>query len=307
MQLSIIIVNYKTPELTLRCVERVVATISETKDYEIIIVDNHSEDNSEELIVGRFPQVIWINNPVNEGFGRANNLAIRRAKGDYLLLLNSDVEVLPGTIDKSLGYIQTNITIGVLGCKLLNEDGSEQKSLFAIASFRQLLNQNLFIDKFFRLKDKANYAIMGSFMLIPQRVMEEVEGFDPDFFMYSEELELCYRILKKGFIIEQWDVAKAIHAHGASSDSYWSTLQKVLSTGLLYFKVHGFMGYLAYHTIWFFNGLTNFFLMWWLDAVYRKSYFLEQKAYFANTFNYFTIPFLFNRNKGNGKRMLKRG
>jgi len=306
MDLSIIIVNYKTPELTLQCIESIKNSAYQSVDYEIIVVDNHSEDNSQALLTNYFSDVVWINNPVNEGFGRANNKGINQTKGEYILLMNSDIIVLPNAIEKCMEHIKQENTIGALGCQLLNENGGVQKSWFNVAGYSEMLNRNLFIDKFFRLEDKGEKAIMGSFLLFPRNVLQKTGLFDPDFFMYCEELELGHRILKAGFKIEQNTDVSVIHKHGASSNPSWATRQKLLSTALLFYKVHGFWGYLLYHSISILNSITNFLLMWFIEKPYRIDYFSAQKAYFSNTFYYFSIPFLFNRNLGNGKRMLKR-
>jgi len=308
MHLTIIIINYKTTNLVIKCISSIKNTLGDLIDSEVLIVDNNSQDNSEEIITKVFPEVIWINNPTNEGFGRANNIGIKAAKGEYVLLLNSDVIVLPGTIEKCLEALKEDQQIGVLGCKLLNEDGSEQKSTFTIASFAHLLNQNLLIDKLFKLKEPKDQAIMGSFMLFPKKVLDEVGGFDPDFFMYSEELELCNRVLKAGYKIEQENSVAVIHEHGGSTlNKTWSIQQRFLSNALLFYKIHGFCGYFAYHGIYITNIITNFSLMWFLDSNYRKSFFTESKLYFSNCFYYIAIPLKFKRRMENGKRILKRG
>lgn len=295
MQFSIIIVNYKTPNLTLRCVESIIVTVDANIPYEIIVIDNNSQDNSETLVKSKFNNVIWINNSINEGFGRANNIGIKKAKGEYVLLVNSDIVVLPNTIEACLQTIKVDSAIGVLGCNLLNEDGSVQKSQFSIASFTHLLNQNLLVDKFLNLIEPKQKAIMGSFMLIPKKVLNVVGLFDPDFFMYCEELELCNRILKGGYKIEQTREVSVIHAHGASSNQEWSQKQKLLSNALLYFKIHGFIGYSLYHFIWIVNTLINLLFMCFIDNEYQKNLLKERNAYYYNFLKYITVPFLYSK------------
>lgn len=306
LALSIIIVNYKTPHLLLRCIDSVKNTIGNIT-HEVIVIDNYSQDNSEDLILRKFNDIVWINNSSNEGFGRANNIGIKKAKGEYILLLNSDIILLPKTIEHCLNAIRVDDRIGILGCNLLNEDGSIQKAHFSIASFSYLLNQNLIIDKFFRLKEPKHNAIMGSFMLFPKKILNEVGLFDPDFFMYCEELDLCHRIIKAGYEIKQEKEVSVIHKHGGSSSNQeWGIRQRYLSNALLFYKIKGLWGYLFYLFISLLNTATNFIAMWFLDHNFRKAFLSSQKAFYKNSFYYFSIPIFYKQNIGNGKRLLKR-
>ncbi|MBS4014676.1 MAG: glycosyltransferase family 2 protein [Bacteroidetes bacterium] len=291
--LSVIIINYKTPDLLLRCINSI--KLPKSIPNEIIVIDNASNDDSKQIVTNQFPNIIWIQNPINEGFGRANNIGVSIAKGEYLLLLNSDMILQENTILCCLQEVKKHPQIGVLGCKLLNEDGSFQKSMFSVASFRKLIDQNLIFNYFLPLKKEKEDAVMGSFMMIPKKVFQEVGGFDPDFFMYSEELELCHRISKAGYKIYYFDKATAIHKHGGSiSNKSWGNKQRYLSNALLFYKVRGLFGYLLYHKLFIGNAVTNFFAMWLLDKEYRKSFYKEQKYYFSNFVYYLKIPFLYS-------------
>lgn len=305
--LSIIIVNYKTPELTLRCITSILDSIL-SSEFEIIVVDNCSEDDSEKIIVSQFPEITWINNLSNTGFGRANNIGAKCAKGKYLLFLNSDMLVLDNTISNTLDYIERYSDIGVLGCKLLNEDGSVQKSIYYyVGDYMGVLKNNLVIDYFCKPKPTKIKAVMGAFMLIQKKVFDSVDGFDPDFFMYAEELDLCRRIERKGFQIHYLETAIAIHKHGGSSEGVdWAQKQNYLSNALLYLKVKGIGGYFLYHFLYHFNFITNMFLLWKMNKNYRKDFWTDQKMYFSNYVYYIKIPFLYSTLLGNGKRILKR-
>ena len=303
--LSIIIINYKTPQLTIRCLDSIYSNF--TDNAEIIVIDNYSDDNSLEIIHSKYPDVKLIQNDVNEGFGRANNKGIKESSGEYILLLNSDMVIPTGTIEACIHRISQDKKIGVLGCKLVNEDGSFQKSTYSIASIRKLLDSNLLINYIFPLKKEKIEAVMGSFMLIPRFVFNEIGLFDPDFFMYSEELELCNRINKAGYKVCYYDAVYAIHKHeGSSENKDWNNKQRFLSNALLFYKVKGFLGYCMYNFVFILNCFCNFFLMWFLDSKYRKSYFKTQKYYFSNVVYYFLIPFLFTKQMGDGKRLLRR-
>jgi len=308
MNLSIIIVNYKTPDLLNACIESIKRTLSNDLNYEIIIVDNFSNDNSEKKIKSKFEDIIWIQKNENDGFGRANNIGIQKAIGKYILLLNSDIVVAENTILECLKKIEKDKNIGVLGCKLLNDDGSNQKSIYHYAAdYLDVLNSNLIFDYFIKIKSKKIKALMGSFLLIPQHVLQNVGLFDPDFFMYCEELELCNRILKKGYKIKYIDTVFAYHKHGASStDENWVIKQKYLSNALLVYKLRGLFGYFLYHFLFVFNSISNFFAMWFLDKKFRKDFWNSEKCFYSNFFYYFVIPFKYSRHIGDGKRILRR-
>ena len=308
MKLSIIIINYKTPNLTVKCLDSVYNT-TKFENFEIIVVDNNSEDNSREIITQKFPSIKWIANPINDGFGRANNLGVKHAIGNYLLFLNSDVVVKPNTIDGCLVYLKQNPHTGVLGCKLLNEDGSLQKSVYTyVGSFKNILKENLLYDYFTIKKEAPIDAIMGAFMLCPKIVFEKTNGFDPDFFMYAEELEWCYRVKKEGYQIKYYDLYEATHIHGASSqtNNNWSSKQNMLSNALLYLKIRGVSGYIIYHMLFVLNFLINFILLWKMTKEYRKYFWLSYSDYFSNIFYYLKIPFLYAETNKQHVNPLKR-
>lgn len=274
---------------------------------EIIIVDNDSQDEAGVKLTKEFPEIKWIYNSSNEGFGRANNHGAKLAKGSFLLFLNSDIVVLENTLSRCLQFGIDTPTLGVLGPKLLNEDGSVQNSTYHyVAEHSGILKDNLFLDKIMKFKNPPLQAVMGSFMLIPRQVFEKAGGFDPDFFMYCEEIDLCKRIKEQNKEIVFLDSVTAIHKHGGSSEgSGWSGRQSYLSRSLLVFKQRGTFHLILSHFIYMFNFGTNFFLMWLLDKDYRKDFWHTYRCYFANSLKYWSIPFTFTRSLGKGKKILK--
>ncbi len=310
MLLSIIIVNYKTPDLLSQCIQSILQTIPMDWQFEIIVIDNNSNDNSKTLITTQFHQVIWIQKPENDGFGRANNAGILQSKGKYLLLLNSDMILQPNTLQISLNHIQSHPNTGVLSCKILNQNLSPQKSTYfsnGKASF--LLHRNLIIDYLFQLHKKhlPIKAVMGCFMLIPKEVLSKSGLFDPDFFMFSEEIDLCRRITKQNYEISVLNEATAIHLFGKStSNILWANKQRHLSNALLHLKYGGIPNYFLFHLYWHVNLITNLFALWFLDKNYRKGFFSEQKYYFSNLIYFMRIPFQYKSKPGNGKRLLRR-
>lgn len=306
MELSIIIVNYKTPILTHRCIESIYQSKT-SFNFEIIVVDNFSQDDSEKIITKDFPEVKWINNTYNAGFGRANNLGVSYAKGDVILFLNSDAKVEADTLEISYKTLLQNKDIGILSCQILNEDGSKQNYTNLIASYKKKLERNILLDYLgltnFKFK---NNAVMGSFMMLRKDIFIKIGGFDPDFFMYSEEIELCNRFLKNKLNISVIDTVSIIHQNGGStSDRTWANRQSYLSEALLFFKVHGFVGFIFFHIILQFNFITNFIFMWFLNSQYRVDYIKDLKNYTIVLSNSLKIPLLFHRKIGNGTRLLK--
>lgn len=305
MRLSVIIVHYNTLELTLRCLDSLEEAVD--IEHEVIVVDNASSDNAKDVILAKHPEIRWITNKKNEGFGRANNLGAQTAKGEHLLLLNSDMVVPKGVIEACLEYIEQHDDIGVVGPKLTNEDGSFQKSTYYdAATQKELWKQNLILDKFVNFKQGSLDAVMGSFLLISKELYDRVNGFDPDFFMYCEEIDLCLKIKKLGKSIHYLKEVSAIHKHGASSSNKLHRARQIyLSRFLLVYKQKGaFQAYLSFW-VFLFNSLTNILVIWRFDKEFRRSFWLSQLAFYSNIISYIRIPFIYSRKRGNGKCLLK--
>lgn len=232
MDLSIIIVNYNTKELLNGTIESVVSTIKNL-EYEIIVSDNGSTDRSIEMVKGKFPQVVLIENGKNLGFSKANNIAINRCSGRYVLLLNSDIVVLNDCIEKCLNYLNENKDAGALGCKVMLANGKLDHACkrgfpSPEASFYYMLH----LDKLFLNNRKfgqytLNYlnentinevdSLTGAFMMVRRETFEQVGLLDEEFFMYGEDIDWCYRIKNAGWKIVYYPEAEIIHYKGGSS------------------------------------------------------------------------------------------
>jgi GT2 family glycosyltransferase len=193
--------------------------------------------------------------------------------------------------------MKSDPSIGALGCRLLNEDGSDQKSTYSyIGDHEELLRDNHLICKLKNFKELPVKAIMGSFFLTKKDVLERSGVFDTDFFMYCEELDLCDRITKAGYRIEYLTSATAIHKHGgSSSNDSWRTRQIYLSRALLVWKKKGLIGYIFSFLIILFNTLVNFPIVITVKREFLLSFVDQQKAIFSNTLRYILIPFKFGR------------
>jgi GT2 family glycosyltransferase len=232
MDLSIIIVNYNVKEF-LQNLLNSISKASSNISREIIIVDNASDDGSVEMIREKFTSAQLISNKKNLGFGKANNQALEIAKGKYILLINPDTVVSEDTFEKLISFFKDNQDAGLAGCKILNPDGSLQLACRRSfpgpwTSFCKVTGlSNLFPNsKIFArynltyLNENQTYevdAISGSFMMMRKEVYDKVGGFDEEFFMYGEDLDLCYRIQKAGYKVFYFPDTQIIHYKGEST------------------------------------------------------------------------------------------
>jgi len=247
MDVSIIIVNYKTPELLKDCI---VSVIEKTINinYEIIVVDNNSNDGSEEIISNYFPNVHYIQSGSNLGFGKANNLGLKKALGRNVFFLNSDTLLMNNAINILSEYLDNHDKVGLCGGNLFDLKSNYIHSfspyfpgiyneLDAILSFRlsKILNRDR---KQFNPTNKTLKVayICGADMMVKKTVLEKVGGFDPDFFLYFEETELCHRISKESFEIHSVPDAKIIHLEGGSQSTSKAKLTFYNKSRKLYYK-----------------------------------------------------------------------
>jgi GT2 family glycosyltransferase len=233
VEVSIIIVNYNTFQLTCSCIDSV-ARLTKDIEYEIILVDNASVECSPDLFLQKFPFIKLIKNPINTGFTGGNNLGLQMAKGDTILLLNSDVILTENSILKCLDILKSKNKIGVISCMLKYPDGSIQKQcqrfpsimltlieLFRIHKLipqprRGILMGNGFFD---HLTSIYSESVWGAFFMFPRKILEKFEGnkLPGQFFMYAEDIMWCYQIKKMGYKIFYNANTSVIHHLGASS------------------------------------------------------------------------------------------
>jgi len=232
MDVSIIIVNYKTRQLTLDAIASVNRSET-TYACEIILVDNASGDGLMDEVAERYPGIIRIANAENVGFARANNQGMRVARGRYLLLLNSDTIVNSDTLDVMLRFMDEHPRVGVSGCKIVLPDGRLDKackrgfptpsaSFYYAFGFSRLFPHNPKYNGYQlgHLDPDVSQPIdclVGAFMLVRREAVDRVGMLDEAFFMYGEDIDWCYRIKQAGW--ENWyhPVVRITHYKGASS------------------------------------------------------------------------------------------
>lgn len=260
MKLSIIILSYNTKNLTVKCVRSVIEQYGEqikNNEVEIIVVDNASTDGSAEAI-GNFKSQIsnlkLINNRENYGFSKGNNIGAKEARGEFILFLNSDTQSRDGGFLRMVNFMEKNPKIGVLGGKLLSPDGSTQAST---GKFYNLYNVVIvllggervgLIRKNPKIRGPVDW-VSGASMMVRKNVFEKLKGFDENFFMYIEDMELCYRFKKIGYQTYFFENIKLMHKELGSSNRSFAINQ--IYKGLLYFykKHKPYWQYLAVKTV----------------------------------------------------------
>ena len=230
MDVSVIYVNYKTSRL---CADSIQSVLEKTDGlrYEIIVADNNSEDGSAEFLSQTFGDTVKIISLAeNIGFGRANNVAIETAAGEFVFLLNTDTLLVNNAIKILYDFIKTDDTIGVVGGNLYDKEMRPNHSFHRKVGLTEYnlfhLYWKMFRRKLCKKREDFNYSqkskavdmITGADMLVRKSVLDKTGGFDPDFFMYSEDAELSYRIRKVGYKIISVPQAKIIHYGGMSFD-----------------------------------------------------------------------------------------
>lgn len=223
--LSVIIVNWNTKKLLENCLASI---FKFTKDlsFEVIVVDNNSQDTSLEMIVKKFPQVKLVKNKENLGYAKANNQGIKLSKGKYVLLLNSDTYLIENSLMKLVTSANRLKNLGALGPLLLNPDKSIQQSVGFFPHLPQVVWWMTFIDDLpggaflkpyhvdhdsFYQKDQQVDWLTGAAMIIPRQAIKKVGLLDEKIFMYGEDVDWCFRLKKAGFNIYFSPVTKIIH------------------------------------------------------------------------------------------------
>lgn len=240
MDLSIILVNYKSTQLVLDCIESIYGQTVQ-HSFEIILVDNDSKDDCKEIVLTKYPLVRFLAMEYNAGFARANNAGIIISTGEYILLLNTDTIVLNGAIDKSIQLLKQYPTAAGCGVQLLNPDGTTQIS--GAHLIKGGLNTLLPLPYLGRLIRWLGYRfkstipsvkiitdtievdwIVGAYILVKKDILKKSGLLDNDFFMYAEEIEWCGRLRKHGKLL-LFAEPQVIHIGGGTSSDYYGTAE----------------------------------------------------------------------------------
>lgn len=277
MTLSIVIVNWNTRQLLEECLGSILK-FGERVDYEIIVIDNASRDGSQKFLSGfnvdnsNFKVIL---NHQNLGFAKAVNQGMKASKGDYILLLNPDAQTKEKAFESLIGFMEKNKNCGIVGGKILNDDGSTQASVRGFPSFGSQFFILLKLHHFVKPKTIKNYfltnfrydqgqeveQVMGAFFLIRRKVIEKIGYFDDKFFLWFEEVDFCYRTKKAGWKVFYHPEAETIHLGGASfSQKISFKNQWQFNKSLLYYfrKHHSFFSFFVLLTITPFSLFLSF-------------------------------------------------
>lgn len=222
MALSIILVNYNDRRHLEACLSSVLKTASHLLP-EIIVVDNASTDGSRAWLAGAFPSVRMIANPENVGFSRANNLGARESRGDFLLFLNTDTVVPEGALDGLLTKLASDPSICAVGPALLHGGRAFQVSFGRRVSFAAQFWQKLVLNPYFKVrmkrggKDRSVGWLSAACLLCRRTAFEQIGGFDENFFIYFEDIDLCYRLRKAGWRLVHVPAVHVFHEGGATT------------------------------------------------------------------------------------------
>ncbi len=244
MKLSVVIVSYNVRELLTACIDSVVKA-AEGIDTEVFVVDNDSSDDTVEVIARDYPSVHLINNKENLGFSKANNIAIRQSAGEYVLLLNPDTVVAEGTLRGAVEFMDQHPEAGGAGVRMHNADGTlAPESRRAVPTPMVAARKMLGFTKRYYMSylpwDKPGKieVISGAFMMLRRKAIDQVGMLDEDFFMYGEDIDLSYRLLKGGW--QNWYLPlDIIHYKGQSTvKSAFRYVHVFYQAMLIFFRKH---------------------------------------------------------------------
>ena len=230
--LSVVIVSYNSEKQIGNCLESIYNDKS-SSDYEIIVVDNASKDDTKDLIQRKYPEAVIIANAENRGFAAASNQGIKIAGGKYILLLNPDTLVKRGCLGACVNFINNNPEAGIVGCRILFPDGSVQPSMRDFPTLWNCFVESFFLYKIFRktflfgkyhgscydyTKIQEANVLLGAFLLIRRSVIDQIGMLDERFFLYAEETDFCYRAKAAGLKNVFFPGGEIVHSAGGSAE-----------------------------------------------------------------------------------------
>ncbi len=295
---SIIIVNFNKCELTKNCISSIIR-FTKRICYEIIVIDNNStECDLEETLrdLTNPGNITLIKNKENFGFAKANNQGLSIAKGQYILYLNNDTLFIENTLQSLFEYVYNKKEKMIVGCKLLNEDGSHQFSIDKFDSLWDLLMVSLFFykifpksrffNKYYQNYSKSKYPfevdmVKGAFMFAPTDILKKMDGFDERFYFYGEEKDLCYRFRLASGIVIYFPNTSIVHLNGASTKNVpWFKYKNQTISRIKYFQKHYGGIKFIFAIIFYFLGLFIRVPLYFLQGVILFKKHLIIKSYF---------------------------
>ncbi len=279
--LSIVIISWNVREILRRCLDSIQESLKGEKGQgllvETIVFDNGSTDGSADMVREDFPRVHLMESEVNLGFTKGNNLAIGQSEGRYILLLNPDTEVVGDALGTMVTYMEAHPRVGALGPQLLNPDGTTQSSRRRFPTLATAFLESTVLEPWFQgsrilkryyLLDRPDDEIqpvdwaVGAALLIRREALHQVGPLDEEFFMYSEELDWCYRLKAQGWEVVYLPTAQVVHQEGRSSE-------QVLPARHIHFQRSKVLFFKRYY------GWRGEVLRWFILSTYLYLFLLE--------------------------------
>lgn len=227
IKLSIIILNYKTKGLLRQCIKGI-ELLKLKLPYEIIVVDNHSQDSSVKMMKEKFPHILCLESEENRGCAAGNNLGIKKARGEYIMILNPDIAIFEGVIEKLINFMDGNPAIGLAAPKLINPDGSRQISCYRFPRFmtpiyrrtplgslpwvKKHLRHYLMLDESFGPVKDVDW-VLGACMLARKEAVDKVGLMDERFILYFEDVDWCRQFWQAGYRVCYLSEIEIVHYH----------------------------------------------------------------------------------------------
>lgn len=286
--LSICILTYRVKDLLRECLESIRA-FPPSRPFEIIVVDNHSEDGTREMLAQEYPEILWLENDRNLGYTQPMNQALRSAKGCFLMQLNPDTVVPAGMFDTLLAFMEDHPEVGICTPKVLNRDGSLQKqcrrgegrpwdAITYFTGLSRLFPRSRFWSGYlltFQDEDQINYveAVSGSCMLIRREVVEKIGYLDERFFAYQEDTDFCVRARQAGWKIAYVPTARITHygGEGGSKNDLYQAIYQWHYSYFLYYRKHLAKDYFFLFNWLFYGAMGVKLLLTLILTVFRRN------------------------------------
>lgn len=297
--LSIVLVSWNTREILRNCLESIYENTASI-EFEVIVVDNASADETVEMLKRDFPQVQAVANESNVGFARACNQGMRISKGRLILLLNSDTFVRDDVLARTAYYVLSRAEISMASCQLRYPDGRVQHSAFRSLSIFRSLFEDLWLYKLVPARKRDEMLLggywksdsemevdwlAGAFMMLRREAFEEVGGFSEDFFMYGEDSEWCMRLKRAGRRIFYNPLGVVYHVGNVSSDIEWTQKDRLRLCHIgglrAYSKVNGNALGVFYHLARLAGTSVRFFIYSMLAALKSNKYYADQRRFYG--------------------------
>ena len=244
MKLSVVILNYNVRYFLELCLQSVQQALQQI-EAEIIVVDNGSSDNSCEMIKQSFPEVVLIENKENFGFSKGNNIGVSRANGEYVCILNPDTVIAEDTFSTLLSFADRQQDLGIIGCRLIDGRGrflpeSKRNVPVVRVAIQKVLGSSLnyYANHISERESGKVDILVGAFMLLKRQVFNQVNGFDEDYFMYGDDIDLSYKILKEGFKNYYVPATSIIHYKGESTLKDKTYAKRFHNAMQIFYKKH---------------------------------------------------------------------